>query len=77
MITLECIETFADGVGNQISFVEQAITRSVFTDDKAANITSAQRLRAGLTIGPGYFPLMPSAWRWCATPVPAMPLSSA
>ena len=60
MITLECIETFADGVGNQIGFVsEQAITRGVFTDDQGANSYEYPTPTiAGLTIGPGYFPLM-------------------
>ena len=60
-ITLECIESFAvDPLRRQIGFVSnEAITRSIRTDDqgnKTYDYNSDSKI--GLTIGPGFFPLM-------------------
>lgn len=60
-IELECIDTFADsGPGLQIGWIsKQAVDRKVRTDDQGrGEYTYPDPLFKGLTIGPGFYPLM-------------------
>ena len=60
-ITLKCLEVFAKGSpANTVGFVSaDAIIRSVRTDDQGAGSYAYDPpSRKGLTIGPGWFPLM-------------------
>lgn len=60
-INLRCIDVFADGLpGNQVGFVSRDVTtRAIFTDDEGAGTYAYEGAQnKGLTVGPGYFPLM-------------------
>ena len=60
-IALKCIEVFANGgPAEQIGFVsDEVITRGFWTDDQGQSLYPYPTPdRPGLTIGPGYFPLM-------------------
>lgn len=60
-IELECIDVFADGgVGAQVGFIsDQVITRGIWTDDQGKGEYEYSTPNSkGLTVGPGYFPLM-------------------
>lgn len=60
-IELECIDVFADNApGNQIGFVsDQVITRGIYTDDQGKGEYEYTTPNSkGLTVGPGYYPLM-------------------
>ena len=60
-IELECIDVFARGApGNQVGFVSaDVITKRIRTDDQGkAEYTYKDPVFDGLTVGPGYFPLM-------------------
>ena len=60
-ITMKCIDNWAaDPARKQIGFISNdALTRRVRTDDQGnATYTYASNLFEGLTIGPGFFPIM-------------------
>lgn len=65
IITLRCIEVFAAGApANTVGFISaDAITRSVRTDDQGKGTYEyLPPTRKGLSIGPGWFPLMQASF---------------